>query len=166
MFAVIPQTWPFCNRGAVPDSTADLEWLPRSCPACGGSVIGHGRRDRQAHDEHHSRIQVRRGICKRCGKTITVLPAWLLSYTHYTLYARRQAVNRWLDGARGEETAPIVEDPDRIADPATLRRWAARRWQGLCAWLAGWRARGVLPTILAWDWQAAARMLIPEAKPA
>ena len=108
---------------------------------------------------------VRRGICEHCGRTITVPPAWLLSYTHYTLYARRQAVNRWLDGARGEEPAPLVEDPDRIADPATLRRWVVRRWQGLGVWIGGWRSWGMLPTILAWDWQAAARMPIPEAKP-
>jgi hypothetical protein len=36
-----------------------LELLLRLCPFCGNrTIIGHGRRFRQAHDEHHDHIWV------------------------------------------------------------------------------------------------------------
>ena len=37
--------------------------LPRQCPVCGDhTIIGHGRRLRQAHDDQHERMLVRRGL--------------------------------------------------------------------------------------------------------
>jgi hypothetical protein len=45
-------------------------------------------------------------------------------YCHYSLIARSQALRRYfLDGCCWEAAAPAVKDPDRIADPSTLRRW-------------------------------------------
>ena len=39
-----------------------LELLPRLCPFCGErTIIGHGRRLKQAHDERHQQIWIRRG---------------------------------------------------------------------------------------------------------
>src|SRR5258708_2837243 len=36
----------------------------RQCPVClRESIIGHGRRRKQAHDEDHDWIQIRRGLC-------------------------------------------------------------------------------------------------------
>jgi hypothetical protein len=47
----------------------------RRCPVCvRDSIVGHGRRRKQAHDEHHDWIGIRRGLCNRCGKTFTFLP--------------------------------------------------------------------------------------------
>jgi hypothetical protein len=41
-----------------------LNWLPRWCPFCGNhTIIGHGQRRKQAHDEVHDVIRVRRGRC-------------------------------------------------------------------------------------------------------
>jgi hypothetical protein len=41
----------------------------RRCPVCEQeSIIGHGRRRKQAHDEHHDWIGVRRGRCAVCGR--------------------------------------------------------------------------------------------------
>ena len=55
-----------------------MHLLPRLCPLCqDDTIIGHGRRLRQAHDDQHDRIWVRRGICRPCRKTFTVLPKWL-----------------------------------------------------------------------------------------
>jgi hypothetical protein len=52
-----------------------LGLLPRQCPVCGDyTIIGHGRRLRQAHDDQHERLLVRRGVCHPCGKTFTILP--------------------------------------------------------------------------------------------
>jgi hypothetical protein len=88
------------------------------------SIIGHGRRRKQAHDEHHDWIRIRRGLCNVCGKTFTFLLPLSLPYSHYSLLARSQALCRYfLEGQCWEAAAPSVKDPDRVTDPSTLRRW-------------------------------------------
>lgn len=132
------------------------EWLPRRCPACRQmAVIGHGRRRRQAHDGRHDWILVRRGRCKVCGGTLTVLPAWCVPGAPYSLLARRQALEQLAQGRSAEQAAPHCRDPDRLADASTLRRWVWRRIQSLRFWFGA-------PTLLAWDWRAAGRILIAE----
>jgi hypothetical protein len=50
-----------------------------------------------------------------------------LPYTHYGLIARSQAPRRRLvEGCSWEAVAPSVKDPQRVADPSTLRRWSRR----------------------------------------
>lgn len=88
------------------------------------SIIGHGRRCKQAHDESHGCIKFRRGLCKLCKLTFTFLPAFSLPYTHYSLVARSQALRRYfLEHCSWESAAPTLKDPDRVPDPSTLRRW-------------------------------------------
>jgi hypothetical protein len=54
---------------------AGAQVILRHCPICvQDSIVGHGRRRKQAHDEHHDWIGIRRGLCNRCGKTFTFLP--------------------------------------------------------------------------------------------
>ena len=102
--------------------------MVRRCPICEhDSIIGHGRRRKQAHDERHDWIPIRRGLCNDCGKTFTLLPSFSLPYTHYSLPARGQALyRRFVEGRSWESAAPTVQDPDRVADPSTLRRWFRR----------------------------------------
>jgi hypothetical protein len=97
----------------------------RHCPICvRESIIGHGRRRKQAHDEDHDWIQIRRGLCNLCGKTFTFLPPFSPPYGHYSLIARSQALRRYfLEDCSWEAAAPAVKDPDHVADPSTLRRW-------------------------------------------
>ncbi|MGH9785948.1 MAG: DUF6431 domain-containing protein [Terriglobia bacterium] len=104
---------------------ASAEGILRRCPICSqDSIVGHGRRRKQAHDEDHDRIQIRRGLCNLCGKTFTFLPPFSPPYGHYTLIARSQALRRYfVEGCGWENAAPSVKDPDRVADPSTLRRW-------------------------------------------
>jgi transposase len=88
------------------------------------SIIGHGRRRKQAHDEDHDWIPIRSGLCNLGGKTFTLLPPFSPPYCHYSLTARSQTLRRYfLEGCSWEEEAPVVKDSDRIADPSTLRRW-------------------------------------------
>jgi hypothetical protein len=98
----------------------------RRCPVCErDSIIGHGRRRKQAHDQHHDWIGIRRGLCPGCGKTFTLLPPLSLPYTHYSLLARSQALRRRLEEhCSWEEATPALKDPDRVPDPSTLRRWS------------------------------------------
>jgi hypothetical protein len=60
-------------------------------------------------------------------------------------------------GGTLEESAPDCRDPDRIADPSTIRRWLLRRLESLqfLCW----------PTLFAWDWRSAAHILIVERVP-
>jgi transposase-like protein len=106
-------------------AAACAEVFVRRCPVCEhDSIVGHGRRRKQAHDEHHDWIQVRRGICNECGKTFTLLPSFSLPYTHYSLPARAQALHRrFVEGRSWEAAAPTLQDPHRVADSSTLRRW-------------------------------------------
>jgi hypothetical protein len=152
-------------------TTFPLGMLPRRCPLCGNqTIIGHGQRRKQAHDQVHDVICIRRGLCRPCHKTFTILPTWSPPSGHYSFQCRQQAAKRieqphdsW------EQSAPIVKDPDRLPDPSTLRQWAARRlislWSSLYAGL--WKALGWsflnTPTILAWDFLAACRILRLEA---
>jgi hypothetical protein len=101
------------------------EGIDRRCPVCSrDSVIGHGRRRKQAHDESHDWITVRRGLCRPCRKTITFLPVFSLPYTHYSSIARSEALRRYfVEGCSWEAAATPVKDPDRIPHSRTLGRW-------------------------------------------
>ncbi|MDP2999026.1 MAG: DUF6431 domain-containing protein [Bryobacterales bacterium] len=135
---------------------SDSEWLPRRCPVCAeNAIVGHGRRRRQAHDGIHDWILVRRGVCKICGSTLTVLPARCVPGAPYSLIARQQALAALARNSPVDQAAPQCRDPDRIADSSTVRRWFWRRIESLRFWLAA-------PTPLAWDWRAAGRILIAE----
>jgi uncharacterized protein DUF6431 len=136
--------------------------MVRICPACQQvSVIGHGWRDRQAHDANHSWIRIQRGICKLCDRTLTMLPDWLVPGGHYSLRARQQTVQLASQPQRTvEQCIPASADPNRSADRSTVRRWWQRQWEGL--WLSLLGKWAPPPTPFAWDWKAASRILIPE----
>jgi hypothetical protein len=104
---------------------AGAEAILRRCPVClYDSIIGHGRRRKQAHDENHDWISIRRGLCNLCKRTFTFLPPFSPPYSHYSLIARSQALRRYfIEGCAWEAAAPVLKDPDRLADPSTLRRW-------------------------------------------
>ena len=99
----------------------------RLCPICKrDSIVGHGHRRKQAHDEHHDWIGIRRGRCSNCGTTFTFLPLFSLPYTHFSLFARCQAL--WIrikEDCSWEKTAPKLKDADRVPDSSTVRRWSS-----------------------------------------
>lgn len=160
VIVVIPYPADGCKPGAY-----DSEWLPRRCPGCGlGGIVGHGRRRRPAHDAGHDAIRVRRGICKLCGRTLTALPWWCVPRALYSLLARQDAMRRVAEGQSAEQAAPDCLDSDRVADASTIRRWARRRIGSLPFWLAA-RQFFRAPTILAWDFRAAAGILMMEPSP-
>ena len=103
------------------------EIILRRCPVCEkDSIIGHGRRRKQAYDEHHNWIRIRRGRCGNCGTTFTFLPVFSLPYTHYSLLARCQALlRRFVEHCPWERALPKLQDADRLPDPSTVRRWSS-----------------------------------------
>lgn len=98
----------------------------RHCPICKrDSIVGHGRRRKQAHDEYHSWIGIRRGRCPDCGTTFTFLPLFSLPYTHFSLFARCQALwLRFREHCSWEKAVPRLKDADRLPDASTVRRWS------------------------------------------
>jgi hypothetical protein len=94
-----------------------------------------------------------------------MLPDWLVPGGHYSLSARQQAGQLGSEPPRAvEECIPDGADKDRSADPSTVRRWFQRRLESLWLCLIGklWQP----PTLFAWDWKAASRILIPETNSA
>ncbi len=129
------------DKPATDWAAAATEQIIRQCPTClSNSVIGHGWRRKQAHDESHDWIAIRRGFCNRCLKTITFLPAFSLAYTHYSLIARSQALELYFVASRSLDlSTPLVKDPNRVPVASTLRRWfrsldSAERWERLQQW--------------------------------
>ena len=102
------------------------KFIVRRCPICEqDSIIGHGRRRKQAHDEHHDWIWIHRGRCVLCGITFTFLPLFSLPYTHYSLVARCHALQRrFVEHCSWEKASPKLQDSDRLPDPCTVRRWS------------------------------------------
>ena len=99
----------------------------RLCPICKrDSIVGHGHRRKQAHDEHHDWIAIRRGRCPICGTTFTFLPLFSLPYTHFSLFARCQALwQRLKEHCSWERASPKLKDSDRVPDASTIRRWSS-----------------------------------------
>ena len=92
-----------------------MQHLPRRCPVCGNrTIIGHGRRRKQAHDRRHDWIWIRRGLCRACRKTFTILPAWSPPYGHYSLHCRQQAWESLREAASWEDSVPDTKKPDRL----------------------------------------------------
>jgi transposase-like protein len=164
LFIALPES----QHKADPVATFPLQLLPRRCPLCGDdTIIGHGQRRKQAHDQCHDWIWVRRGICHPCSRTFTILPDWLAPSGHFSLHCRQQACESIAAGDSVEQAAPHCKDPSRSPDPSTLRRWAHRRLFSVCWWVrAGAIGEHFLraPTILAWDLGALCRILPIEAR--
>ena len=70
---------------SLPPHKLETDWaatcgatIPRHCQICGrDSIVGHGRRRKQAHDEHHDWIDIRRGRCSEITSFIEFLRTWL-----------------------------------------------------------------------------------------
>jgi transposase-like protein len=145
-----------------------LQLLPRRCPLCGDeTIIGHGQRRKQAHDQFHDWIWVRRGICHPCSKTFTILLDWLVPSAHFSLRCRQQACEHLSAGSSVDQAAPHCKDPSRsprslhsppVGPPSPAQRVLLGEGRS--------RRRHFLraPTILAWDLSAVCRILPIEAR--
>jgi hypothetical protein len=118
----------------------DLDQIPRRCPQCQEtSIYGHGIRKRQAHDESHAWIIVRRGRCKLCRQSFTFLPGACIPRSRYTLLYWLAALRSCQQDQSPEETAqkhsdkhepPPLADIDIAVERSTVGRWR-KRWLGL-----------------------------------
>jgi hypothetical protein len=163
LYIALPEGEDETDPGATP---FPLQLLPRRCPACGNrTIVGHGRRRKQAHDQRRNWIGIRRGRCRPCRKTFTVLPAWSPPYGHYSLYCRQQAWESLRETGTCEESVPTTKEPDHMPDPSTVRRWVGQLFclrLLLTTMLSQATGRNIFgpSTILAWDWSAV-RLILP-----
>ena len=111
-----------CSRGGV-----------RCAAAIRSSAMDSGANRRTTSD--HEWIWVRRGICRPCSKTFTILPDWLAPSGHYSLRCRQQACESIAAGNSAEQAVPHCQDPSRLPDPSTVRRWAQRRLLSVWCWV-------------------------------
>ena len=71
---------------------------------------------RQAHDERHEHIWVRRGICHPCGKTFTIMPDWPgAGGCLLVCCAGSRLVESIAAGDSVEQAAPHCQDPSALA---------------------------------------------------
>ena len=111
---------------------------PGNCPNClaEGQMIGHGSYQRQPQDGRQSwEIRIKRWRCKVCGKTVSVLPSFLLRYRHYLLEVIQLVLS-----SRFEKTAyweEVIAKHSHQGLPAkrTVQRWCASYGEQAGRWL-------------------------------
>ena len=111
-----------------------LRLLPRRCPFCGDqTIIGHGKRRKQAHDQQRDWIWIRRGRCPPCRKTFTFLPIWSPPYGHYSSVAgNKHGSPAAKAAAAGNNRAPH-ERSQSISRSSHVAALGLRRLLSLCA---------------------------------
>ena len=144
--SLYPTLRPACTSSKPIVPASGVEVILRRCPVCArDSIIGHGRRRKQAHDEHHDWIGIRRGLCHGCGKTFIIFPLLSLPQTHYSLLARFSGA----PPTGGWSSAPgkrLLKCPILPCSAAGRAAWIApNRLLPFCAelspaWPAGWGA--------------------------
>lgn len=102
-----------------------------------GKMIGHGYYDRQPQDCKKSwTIRIKRWRCKACGKTVSVLPSFLLRYRHYLLDVIAKVLALRFEQQASWAKAMSGGTPEEFPTKRTRQRWCeaysvqARRWLG------------------------------------
>jgi transposase-like protein len=99
---------------------------PSECPQCRvvDTLIGHGFYERKALSPTQVYVlRIKRWYCKACGRTVSLLPSFLLRFRHYLLdVIQSVVVTRFEDAAswtQVAQTCAVEEAPSA----RTMRRW-------------------------------------------
>lgn len=107
---------------------------PKFCPCCCApakkdgkfNLVGHGTYRRWVKTPEEFRISIQRFLCRKCRKTCSVFPHWLLPYYQYTAPLILSSLNAFY---LEEETASAVTKDFSLTAPehswSLIRRWAA-----------------------------------------
>ena len=116
---------------------------PQVCPHCEavGTFIGHGFYPRLVLDRWvEYLIRIKRWLCKKCRKTVSILPSFLLRYRRYLLVVIQEVVTaRFEDGASWEQIEQLGMSEDRddsLPTERTIRRWCESFDEQAPRWLA------------------------------
>lgn len=120
--------------------------LVLSCPACPGKRLHRHdqyRRSAVTRSAVH-RIAVRRWHCPQCGRTVSVLPDFLVPYGQFVNILRERAVRLVVRGRTLGKVALKISSPAvGVVSTRTIRRWVARAEKHAGA-LSGWLAALIL----------------------
>ena len=106
----------------------------RECPCCRGPLIGHGRRKRWVvSPEGVFEILIQRMICKRCGRTFSLLPRFLYAFYQCArgLVARIRSL--WEHGFRSMSDVRYILVGACSALEGRLHHSSLYRWARLTA---------------------------------
>jgi transcription elongation factor Elf1 len=112
---------------------------PGGCPHCGseGCMIGNGYYPRKAKDALHAyQVEIKRWLCKVCGRTMAVLPDFLLSFRHYLMRVVEGVLEDRLENKLSWAKVKAKNSPANFPALRTMQRWCkayggeAARWLG------------------------------------
>jgi hypothetical protein len=100
-------------------------------------MIGHGNYPRKAKDERQAyRVEIKRWLCKVCGRTMSVLPDFLLSFRHYVVRVVEGVLENRLERKLSWAEVKAKNSPADMPTLRTKQRWCksyggeASRWLG------------------------------------
>jgi len=112
---------------------------PDGCPNCRvvGQMIGHGYYQRQPKDGGKGWvIRIKRWLCQACGRTVSVLPSFLLSFRHYLLDVIGNGLVLRFEQQASWAGVMAGCSPQGLPAERTVQRWCgsfgeqAGRWLG------------------------------------
>ena len=100
-------------------------------------MIGHGNYPRKAKDERQAyRVEIKRWLCKVCGRTMSVLPDFLLSFRHYVVRVVEGVLENRLERKLSWAEVKAKNSSGDMPALRTKQRWCksyggeASRWLG------------------------------------
>lgn len=99
-------------------------------------MIGHGYYERQPEDGGKGwLIRIKRWKCKACGKTVSVLPSFLLRFRHYLLEVIANALALRLEKQASWAEVRAGCSSAGMPGEQTIRRWCASYSEQAGRWL-------------------------------
>jgi len=100
-------------------------------------MIGNGYYPRKAKDALHAyQVEIKRWLCKVCGRTMAVLPDFLLSFRHYVVRVVEGVLEDRLENKLSWAKVKAKNSPANFPALRTMQRWCkayggeAARWLG------------------------------------
>jgi hypothetical protein len=94
------------------------------CENCGRHLHKHGHYRRSVVTKQETiQIPIYRQYCPSCGKTITLLPDFLVPWARVATWVREAAINRWQQGFTYRQTVESTTATVTRYSRRTLKRW-------------------------------------------
>ena len=102
-----------------------LKTAPRHCPACGEkALVGHGSYRRRVWLlSGELGIPIRRLRCRACGRTTSLLPAFLTPRSRFGVEVRAKATALNSSGASVARAGSRLASGGCVVSLSTLQRW-------------------------------------------
>lgn len=113
---------------------------PQQCPHCQGveTLRSHGTYPRKALGQERLPygLRIQRWYCRQCGKTVSVLPSFLLRFRHYLVVVIQGVVVSRYEQARSWSQVEAQATVDGLPSMRTVGRWCRSFAEQAPGWLA------------------------------